>query len=61
MIQMHLKYVFNSLVFDNKLEPNYLWSFKSDIQNKTIASTLGLRGSSSFIIVLHTKLEVPPS
>ena len=31
--------MFKSL-FDNKLESNYLWSFKSGIQNKTIASTL---------------------
>ena len=33
--------MFNSL-FDSKLESNYLWSFKSVIHNKTIASTLEL-------------------
>ena len=31
--------MFNSL-FDKKLESNYLWNFKSFIQNRTIASTL---------------------
>ena len=31
--------MFNSL-FDKKLESDYLWSFKSGIQNKTIAYTL---------------------